>query len=224
MILCIADVLNLVELNEITKLLSQADFMDGKITAGWNAKLVKNNMQLPKGSSQGQRVQEIITAALARNSLFQLATRAKVIHPILVSRYQRGMFYGIHTDDALMVTQQMVMRSDISFTLFLSDPKDYEGGELILESSEGERVYKLPAGAMILYPASTLHRVETVTQGIRLAAVTWIQSLVKDPQEREILFDLETVRQQLFQESGKTRRFDLLSKTYANLLRKWADI
>ncbi|MCF2970365.1 Fe2+-dependent dioxygenase [Synechococcus sp. Nb3U1] len=224
MILCIADVLSLVELNEIIELLSQADFMDGKITAGWNAKLVKNNMQLPKGSSQGQRVQEIITAALARSSLFQLAARPKVIHPILVSRYQRGMFYGIHTDDGLMVTQQQVMRSDIAFTLFLSNPEDYEGGELTIESSEGERAYKLPAGAMVLYPASTLHRVASVTHGIRLAAVSWVQSLVRDPQEREILFDLETVRQQLFQKSGKTRQFDLLSKTYANLLRKWADI
>ncbi|MEN9225768.1 MAG: Fe2+-dependent dioxygenase [Thermostichus sp. HHBFW_bins_43] len=224
MILCIAGVLSSTDLNEIIELLSQADFVDGKITAGWNAKLVKNNTQLPEGSLQGQRIQEMITAALANNPLFQLAARPKMIHPILVSRYERGMSYGIHTDDALMVTQQQVMRSDISFTLFLSDPKDYEGGELTIESSEGERAYKLPAGAMILYPSSTLHRVETVTQGSRLAAVSWIQSLVRDPQKREILFDLETVRQQLFQESGKTRNFDLLSKTYANLLRKWADL
>lgn len=104
----------------------------------------------------------------------------------------------------------------------MSDWQD--GGELKIESSEGEQAYKLPAGALILYPASTLHRVEPVTRGIRYAAVSWVQSLIRDPQEREILFDLQTVRQQMFQESGKTRHFDLISKVYANLLRKWAEL
>ncbi|MCJ2544517.1 Fe2+-dependent dioxygenase [Thermostichus vulcanus] len=224
MILCIADVLNSVELSKIAELLNQAEFIDGRVTAGWNAKLVKNNTQLSKGSLQGRRVQDIITAALARNSLFQLAARPKIIHPVLVSRYEVGMSYGIHTDDAVMSTQQQLMRSDISFTLFLSPPEAYRGGELIIDSTEGERAYKLPAGAMILYPSSTLHRVETITMGIRLAAVGWIQSLIRDPQEREVLFDLETARQQIFQELGKTRSFDLLSKVYANLLRKWVDL
>ncbi len=224
MILCIGDVLSATELQKVADLLSGAEFVDGTLTAGWNARLVKNNRQLPKGSLQGQRIQEMLTAALVRNSLFQLAVRPKIIHPILVSRYEVGMSYGIHTDDALMATEQQLMRSDISFTLFLSSPEEYEGGDLIIESTEGERVYKLPAGAMILYPSSTLHRVETVTKGIRYAAVSWIQSLIRDPQEREILFDLQTARQQMFEESGKTRNFDLISKVYANLLRKWADL
>ncbi len=224
MILCIGDVLSATELQKVADLLSGAEFVDGTLTAGWNARLVKNNRQLPKGSLQGQRIQEMLTAALVRNSLFQLAVRPKIIHPILVSRYEVGMSYGIHTDDALMATEQQLMRSDISFTLFLSSPEEYEGGDLIIESTEGERVYKLPAGAMILYPSSTLHRVETVTKGIRYAAVSWVQSLIRDPQEREILFDLQTARQQMFEESGKTRNFDLISKVYANLLRKWADL
>lgn len=224
MILCILDVLSATELSEIADLLNQATFIDGKTTAGWNAKLVKNNTQLPKGSPQGQRVVDLISVALARNSLFQLAAWPKIIHPILISRYEVGMSYGIHMDDAIMKTQGQLMRSDISFTLFLSSPETYEGGELIIDSSEGERSYKLPAGALILYPSSSLHRVAPITKGIRLAAVGWLQSLIRDPQEREILFDLETARQQIFQELGKTRSFDLLSKVYTNLLRRWVDL
>ncbi len=224
MILCIGDVLSPAELQQVADLLSGAEFVDGILTAGWNARLVKNNRQLPKGSLQQRKIQEFIFAALERNLLFQMAARPKLVHPILVSRYEVGMSYGIHTDDALMVTQQQLMRSDISFTLFLSSPEEYEGGDLMIESVEGERGYKLPAGAMILYPSSTLHRVKTVTKGIRYAAVSWVQSLIRDPQEREILFDLQTARQQMFEESGKTRNFDLISKVYANLLRKWADL
>lgn len=129
------------------------------------------------------------------------------------------MAYGTHIDNALM--QNPLMRSDISMTLFLSDPATYAGGELVVESTQGEEAFKLPAGSAIVYPSSTLHRVEEVTQGIRLAAVTWVQSLVRDPQQREVLFDLETARQTLFEASGKTPVFDLISKSHANLLRQW---
>ncbi|MFS8857372.1 Fe2+-dependent dioxygenase [Synechococcus sp. H55.7] len=224
MLLCIGDVLSLAELQQTLAITSDAEFADGALTAGWNARLVKNNRQIPKGFLQHQKIQEIVFAALERNLLFQMAARPKLIHSILISRYEAGMSYGTHTDDALMVDQRQLMRTDISFTLFLSAPEDYEGGALKIESSEGERAYKLPAGALILYPASTLHQVEPVTRGIRYAVVSWVQSLIRDPQEREILFDLETVRLQMFQESGKTRHFDLVSKVYANLLRKWAEL
>lgn len=116
------------------------------------------------------------------------------------------------------------MRSDLSLTLFLSDPTTYTGGELVIETPQGEEAIKLEAGALVVYPSSTLHRVEPVTQGIRLVAVSWIQSLIRDPQEREILFDLDTARQTLFQQQGKTPEFDLISKAHANLLRKWAEL
>ena len=116
------------------------------------------------------------------------------------------------------------MRSDVSLTLFLSDPATYTGGELVIESTQGEQAFKLPAGAMIIYPSSTLHRVEPVTQGVRLAAVTWVQSLVRDMADREILFDLDTARKAVFAQHGKTAEFDLLSKSLANLLRKWVDL
>nr|WP_223287248.1 Fe2+-dependent dioxygenase [Halomonas elongata] len=116
------------------------------------------------------------------------------------------------------------MRTDLSFTLFLEEPEHYEGGELLIDNTAGEQTYKLPAGALVLYPSSTLHRVEPVTEGRRLAAVGWVQSQVRDPQQREILFDLDTTRRQIFEQSGKTRHFDLISKSLTNLLRMWADI
>ncbi|MEO0532696.1 MAG: Fe2+-dependent dioxygenase [Cyanobacteria bacterium P01_A01_bin.123] len=223
MILCIGDVLTPDELALIAEKLKTAEFADGKLTAGWHARLVKQNTQLPKESPALKALRSLIDIALHRNRLFQMAAYPKRIHPLLVSRYEAGMAYGTHTDDALMNRQTQVMRSDISFTLFLNPPDAYQGGELIIDSAQGEQDYKLPAGAMIVYPSSTLHRVETVTAGMRLAAVSWVQSLVRDPQDREILFDLDTARQSLFEQHGKTQEFDLLSKTHANLLRKWAD-
>lgn len=229
MIVCIGDVLTPDELNKITTTVEAAEFVDGKTTAGWHASLVKHNTQLPKGAPELDDIRKLISAALQRNRLFQMAVRPKLIHPMLISRYQTGMAYGIHTDDALMNAQQMnaqpqLMRSDISFTLFLNSPEEYQGGELVIDSTQGEQPYKLEAGAMIVYPSSTLHWVETVTSGVRLAAVSWVQSLIREPQEREILFDLDTARQALFKQQGKTREFDLLSKTHANLLRKWVEL
>lgn len=223
MIVCIGDVLTPDELTLIAEKLDNAEFVDGKVTAGWHARLVKENTQLPKRSPVLDDLRSLISAALKRNPLFQMAVRPKQIHPMLISRYGVGMAYGTHTDDAIMGGQKQMLRSDVSFTLFLNAPEAYQGGELVIDNSQGEQEYKLPAGAMIVYPSSTLHRVETVTAGMRLAAVSWVQSLVRDPHEREILFELDTVRKTLFEQSGKTREFDLLSKTHANLLRKWAE-
>ncbi|MEO0405764.1 MAG: Fe2+-dependent dioxygenase [Cyanobacteria bacterium P01_A01_bin.135] len=222
MILCIGNVLTADELAQIFDTLAAANFVDGKTTAGWHARLVKQNTQLPKGDPALDKVRSLVGAALQRHPVFQMAVRPKRIHPMLISRYTGGMAYGTHTDDALMA--QRTLRSDVSFTLFLNSPEDYQGGELIIEGTQGEQEYKLPAGAMITYPSSTLHRVNAVSDGMRLAAVSWVQSIVRDPGDREILFDLETVRQAEFEQHGKTRKFDLLSKTHANLLRKWAEV
>ncbi|MBD3886244.1 Fe2+-dependent dioxygenase [Phormidium tenue FACHB-886] len=222
MILCISDVLAPAELDSITSKLEAAEFIDGKATAGWHARLVKHNTQLPKGSPALEVVRASINTALQRNNLFQAAVRPKLIRPVTISRYEVGMSYGTHIDDALMSQPQM--RSDVSMTLFLSDPATYEGGELVIESPQGEQSFKLAAGSIIVYPSSTLHRVEPVLQGVRLAAVTWIQSLVRDPNDRELLFDLDTARQLLFEKQGKTAEFDLIAKCHANLLRKWAEL
>lgn len=222
MILCIENILTPTELETAIAKLETAEFIDGKATAGWHARLVKHNTQLSQGSTALAVVRELINVTLQRHVLFQMAVRPHIIRPITISRYDIGMTYGTHIDNALM--HDPLMRSDVSMTLFLSDPATYEGGELIIESTQGEAAFKLPAGAAIVYPSSTLHRVETVTQGVRLAAVTWIQSLVRDPHQREILFDLDTARQMLFEASGKTPAFDLISKSYANLLRQWVQL
>jgi PKHD-type hydroxylase len=148
----------------------------------------------------------------------------KAIRPCLINRYSSGMAYGWHTDNAIMGKDGHFNRSDLSFTLFLSNPDTYQGGELVLDTDNGERSIKLAAGSMVLYPSTYLHQVTEVTAGERLAAVSWVQSLVRDAQQRTLLFELSTVRRSLFEKYGKTEEFDLLSKTHANLLRQWVDV
>ena len=223
MIFAIDDVLTPEELQQITALLDPQDFIDGKLTAGWHAKLVKNNTQLTKKAEYTSELTEIVSSALWRNPLFKVATQPKTIHSMLFSCYETGMSYGSHADNALMGNRGF-LRSDVSLTLFLSDPTDYEGGELIVENTDGDRSYKLPARSAIVYPSGALHRVAPITEGIRLVVVAWVQSLVRDPMKREILFDLDTARRSIFQKSGKTIEFDLISKSHANLLRRWAEV
>jgi PKHD-type hydroxylase len=228
MLLTIEAVLTTDELTELSNSLSSAIFVDGKLTAGWHAQLVKHNTQLGRDDPLLPELQALVKAALSRHPLFQAAAQPHSLHTVLFSRYETGMSYGTHVDNALMgrgdgVTHRRY-RSDISWTLFCSSPDAYEGGELVIQSSEGEQSFKLQAGAVVLYPSSYLHRVETVTAGVRLAAVGWVQSLIRDPTQREILFDLDAARRSLFRQQGKTPEFDLLSKTHANLLRQWAEV
>ena len=220
MIVSIPNVLTEQELADLQLALNQAEFVDGQLTAGWHAKLVKHNQQL-KHTTEVQDLYQCVQRAIARNALFQAAVRPRKIHSVLFSRYETGMSYGRHVDNALMGPE--FWRSDVSFTLFLNAPTDYAGGELVIEGADDEKTYKLNAGSMIVYPSTTLHRVDPVTEGVRLVAVGWVQSLVRDAANRELLFDLETVRRSLFAKDGKTTEFDLLSKTMANLLRKWTE-
>lgn len=222
MILVIDGALTPAELERIRDSLAQAEFVEGKTTAGWHAKQVKNNRQLARTSPQAGELQELVKGALERHPLLKMAVQPKLIHSVLFSRYEAGMSYGTHVDNAFMGKQQF-WRSDVSFTLFLSSPPSYTGGELVVEASDGERSYKLEAGSLVAYPSSSLHRVEPVSAGVRSVAVGWIQSWVRSPERREILFDLDTVRRSIFAREGKTVEFDLLSKTYANLLRQWGD-
>jgi PKHD-type hydroxylase len=223
MILTIEQVLTPAELAAITADLAAAEFVDGKLTAGWHAQSVKQNQQLAAGNPVAHRAQTTIAAALERHPLFQAAVRPKQIRPVLINRYDVGMAYGYHTDNALMNAPQGTLRSDVSMTLFLNSPIDYDGGELVIETSLGEQAFKLTAGDAIVYPSSTLHQVTAVTRGTRFAAVTWIQSWVRHPSRREILFDLDTARQVMFAQQGKTPQFDLVSKSLSNLLREWAE-
>ncbi len=222
MILTIDNILTSEELTQLTDTLSKSNFVDGQTTAGWHAKLVKQNSQLDTTSPEFKPLQDLVINALERNLLFKLAIQPKHIHSLRFSRYEVQMHYGSHTDNALMGGKQF-FRSDVSFTLFLSSPESYEGGELIIEKPEANLSYKLKAGSIILYPSTFLHRVETVKTGTRLVVVGWIQSLIRDSNKREILLDIDTVRRSIFAKEGKCVEFDLLAKTHANLLRQWAE-
>ena len=223
MIFSIDQILSADELAEIEQVLSHAEFVDGKLTAGWHAKLVKNNRQLKAGTTE-KVLKSKIRTALNKNALFQSAIRPRSIHSLLFSQYQEGMSYDTHVDNALMMGASGLCRSDVSFTLFLNSPDEYEGGELIVEGVQSEQSYKLETGSAIFYPSTTLHRVNPITKGTRLVVVGWLQSVVRDGSDREILFDLETARRAIFAKSGKTPEFDLVSKSIANLLRKWAEV
>jgi PKHD-type hydroxylase len=225
MILCFAPVLNGEALAAVRAQVAGARFRDGQKTAGWHARLVKHNRQAD--STDVADAAARVGAALAADPLFQSAALPQRVSAILFNRYEAGMDYGAHVDDALMTAGGAAggtrLRSDVSFTLFLDDPAEYEGGELIIDSAGDEQSYKLPAGACVLYPATHLHRVAPVTRGRRHAAVGWVQSLVRDAAQREILFDLDTARRAVFEQQGKGETFDRLAKTYANLLRRWAE-
>ncbi|MCX8254386.1 MAG: Fe2+-dependent dioxygenase [Beijerinckiaceae bacterium] len=218
MILCIGNVLNKNDLDFMDSKLQGATFIDGRVTAGWSARLVKNNEQA-KSDDALDELRATLEKRILGNEVFQLAAQPKVLTPILISRYAPGRQYGTHVDDALMSG----VRTDLSFTLFLSEPDTYEGGELVMETSSGEQPYKLPAGAMIVYPSTTLHCVRPVETGLRVAAVGWVRSYIRSAECREILFDLETARREMFQREGKTPAFDLLSKCSSNLLRLWVE-
>ena len=162
---------------------------------------------------------KLVSARITENEVFNLAVRPKALTPLLFSRYEKGMHYGSHVDDALMHG----VRTDVSFTLFLSEPDSYQGGELVIETPAGDDAVKLSAGSLVAYPATTLHHVAPVTRGVRLAAVGWARSFIREPAQRELLFDLDTARRRMFAREGKTDDGDLLSKSLANLLRMWMD-
>lgn len=224
MILCISDILNSEQLTRVRSALDSGHFEDGRKTAGWHARLVKNNEQMAMGGDTANALRTEVEKALTSHPLFQMAVRPAKMTPLLFSRYRDGMTYGNHVDDPVMGRGEGRLRTDISFTLFLDDPDSYDGGELVTDTTAGEQSYKLPAGAAVIYPSSTLHRVQPVTRGQRRVAIGWIQSTIRDPAQREVLFDIDTARRQLFEREGKTTEFDLLTKSLANLQRFWAEI
>ncbi|MEM6452331.1 MAG: Fe2+-dependent dioxygenase [Cyanobacteria bacterium P01_D01_bin.105] len=217
MIFTIPEVLSAEAVSSLVEKLEAAEIVAGKTTAGWHAKTVKNNQQL--AHAPAAPLIEEMRQLLLKHPLFQAAARPKRIHTVRFNRYTNGMNYGRHTDNALMNG----FRSDLSFTLFLSDPDTYEGGELTVEGLDSEQPYKLPAGSVIVYPSSSLHRVNAVTSGVRWAAIGWVQSQIRSHEQREILFELDTVRRSLFSQYGKTNEFDLISKSLSNLLRQWVE-
>lgn len=220
MILCIADVLDRSALAELRATIASGVFVDGVLSSGWASRLVKNNEQLGAGPALAA-AQDRVIAALRANSVFVSSALPRRFAPPLFARYEPGMQFGTHMDNPLMGPDHM--RADISVTIFLSDPGDYDGGELVMETTGGEADYRLAAGSAIVYPTTVLHRVEPVTRGRREVAVTWAQSLVRRADEREILFDLDRVARSIFERDGKTEEFELINKTSANLKRLWVE-
>jgi PKHD-type hydroxylase len=218
MILAIGDLLNAADLDAVTSALAGATFSDGRATAGWSARLVKQNLQAREGEG-AQRARSLIETRLLEHTVFHLATRPKRLIGPLFSRYEPGHAYGAHVDDALLDG----VRSDVAFSLFLSPPESYQGGELVIETAAGEEAFKLSAGSLVTYPATFLHRVAPVSGGSRLVAAGWVRSFVRAPAHRELLFDLDTARRRLFDREGKSAEADLLAKCTANLLREWCD-
>lgn len=219
MMLVIQGLVSPVEVTVLREAAQDLAFGDGKATAGKFAREVKANDQASP-SPERDAVLARVERALRENALFRSAARPKALTPLILSRYRVGQTYGLHVDDAVMGG----LRTDLSFTLFLCDPESYDGGALVIEDTLEARSIKLQAGDMILYPSTTLHRVEPVTQGERLAVVGWVQSQIRNGEQREILFDLDQSVEAVFAAEGKSPQFDRLAKTRANLIRMWAEL
>jgi PKHD-type hydroxylase len=212
------------ELESILKYLLEAKFQDGKSSASGGAKDIKNNLQLDIAGDQkaGLLLSQIMQAILS-NLQVQSVAMPKFILPPLISKYGPGMKYGMHTDSPLM-GQQQTIRTDLAMTIFLSDPEAYEGGELILLSPFGEIKYKLAKGDAVLYPTNYLHRVGEVTSGERIVAVTWVQSIIKDHSQREILYNLKKAYEMMTVKEPNSEELNLLRQAYAMILRMWTEI
>lgn len=215
----IANILDAARLTAITDQITAnpQTFERGDATAGWHARAVKNNEQA--SGNMANAVRDMVEAALLAHPVFKAAALPKKIIRTLVSRYKLGMAYGTHVDDPLMGG----IRTDLSFTLFLSDPASYDGGALVIEASDGSNEVKLPAGSLVLYPTTTLHRVQEVTRGERLAVVGWVRSFIRSAENREILFDLENTIATLRATNADRAVLDQLFKIRANLMRKWVE-
>lgn len=205
--------------------LAASDWVDGKVTAGEQSALAKKNLQVPEDSAVARELGEIILTALGRNSEFVSAALPLRVFPPLFNRYDVGMAFQTHVDNTIRFAGPVRYRTDVSATLFLSEPDDYDGGELIIEDSFGEHAVKLAAGDLIVYPASSLHRVSPITRGSRWASFFWIQSMVRSDEQRALLFALDRSVQELSARIGQGEAEVVsLAGTYHNLLRMWAEV
>ena len=225
MMLRIPSLLSPEEVRECRQAMDAADWQDGRSTAGHLAAKVKSNLQLPVDSPLGAKMGHLIMDKLGRNPLYLSAALPLRVLPPRFNRYEGGGTYGNHIDNALFVIPgtAIKVRTDVSTTVFLSEPEEYEGGELIVEDTFGHQSVKLAAGDAIVYPGSSLHRVNPVTQGARYASFFWTQSLVKSDEQRRMLFDLDQSIQQLTMDCPDHPKLSALSGTYHNLLRMWSE-
>ena len=226
MLLQIPSVLTKEQVREARRLLDAAEWVDGRVTAGHQSARAKDNAQLPENHPSARAVGETIVAALGRNPLFRSSALPLHVFPPLFNRYTGGQSFGSHVDNAVRQVAGTAhqLRTDLSATLFLTEPDEYDGGELVVEDTFGVQSVKLPAGNMILYPASSLHHVRPVTRGARVSSFFWIQSMVRDDGKRTLLFDLDLSIQRLGADHPDHGSVLQLTGVYHNLLRRWADL
>lgn len=226
MMLHIPEVLSKQQVAQCRQVMDSASWIDGNATSGHQSALAKNNMQLPEGAPETRQLGDLVLDALERSPLFISAALPLKVFPPLFNRYAGGQAFGTHVDNAIrpLAGSDFRIRTDLSCTLFLAEPEEYDGGELIVEDTYGEHRAKLPAGDMILYPSTSLHRVTPVTRGARVASFFWLQSMVRDDGQRSLLFQLDTSIQQLVARLGNADpQVVQLTGIYHNLLRRWAD-
>ncbi|MBD8525646.1 Fe2+-dependent dioxygenase [Pseudomarimonas arenosa] len=223
MLLPIPDVLSQDDLAFCRHHLADAPWADGRITAGHQSAQVKQNLQLPQDSEAAQAMGALILNRLSAHPLFITAALPHEVFPPLFNCYREGMNFGSHIDNAIRGDDKR-LRTDLSCTLFLNGPEDYDGGELLIEDYHGTQSIKLRAGSMILYPATTLHRVAPVTRGQRLASFFWVQSMIRSNEQRRLLLDLDVAIQGLRRRAGEAPELIQLSGVYHNLLRQWAEV
>jgi PKHD-type hydroxylase len=227
MLIQVPEVLTAAHLKQVRGIIDAAEWIDGNATSGAQAALAKRNRQLPEDSTAAKRAGEIVLDALGRHPLFIAAALPAKVWPPLFNRYAGGDQFGLHVDNAVRLKRGSVerLRSDLSATLFLSDPDSYEGGELTVEDTYGAHAVKLAAGDLILYPASSLHHVTAVTSGERVASFFWIQSMIRSDAQRRVLFDMDVAVQRLVGELGQAHASVVaLTGSYHNLLRMWAEV
>lgn len=226
MLLHIPKILGADELAHFRGVLESARWVDGNATSGHQSARAKYNEQLPEDGAEARSLGERVLQALARNPLFFSAALPKQVFPPLFNRYGAGMTFGNHVDSAIRthLMQHVRIRSDLSATLFLVEPDSYDGGELLVEDTFGVQSVKLPAGDMVLYPASSLHRVAPITRGTRVASFFWIQSMIRDDAQRTLLFDMDMALIKLAQAAPENPALVSLTGVYHNLLRMWAEV
>jgi PKHD-type hydroxylase len=225
MLLAIPEVLSLAQVSQARQILDSAQWVDGKATAGHQSAQVKDNQQLREGSPEAQQLGELILTALGQNAMFISAALPLRVFPPLFNIYSGGQSFGTHVDNAIRQVPGTGhrIRTDLSATLFLAQPEEYDGGELVVEDTYGVHSVKLPAGQMVLYPSASLHHVRPVTRGARIASFFWIQSMVRDDGERTLLFDLDTAIQRVNRDAPTSPSAVQLTGIYHNLMRRWAE-
>jgi len=226
MMVHIPNVLTPEQVARCREVMEKATWVDGRATAGHQSSKVKNNLQLPEGSPEARELGRMVIEALSRNNLFMSAVLPKQVFPPLFNRYDAGMTFGAHVDNAVrgIADSGIRIRTDVSSTLFISGPEDYDGGELVVEDTYGTHRVKLPAGDMIVYPATSLHHVTPITRGSRIASFFWTQSMVRDESRRSLLFDMDMAIIKLSRDHPSHESLVELTSVYHNLLRQWADL